>query len=80
MYPWGDARNVSGVASEIPRSEPAPSRARFAVGDEVYSGACRGTVISVAGQYMQIQWDDGEYGPVTYPVDADYLTEKMPWQ
>ena len=53
-----------------------------AVGDTVLSGKCRGTVVSVDGDRMQILWDDAKYGPVTYPVEAEYITKAMPtpWQ
>lgn len=50
----------------------------------VYSGNCRGTVVSVdtASATMAVLWDDngGRYGEITYPLDADYLRKGMPWE
>lgn len=57
MFPWSNA----------------PAKTRFTVDCTVYSGACTGTVVSVDDNYVRIQWSDGEYGPITYPVEADYL-------
>ena len=68
VFPWGDARTV----------------APYAVGDVVYSGADRGTVVSVDGEHgtISVVWDDseGKHGPIIYPADADYLRGKYPWE
>lgn len=70
MFPWGQ-----------PHSESVPPHA---VGSKLYSGASRGTVVSVdadAGT-VSVEWDDGKgkYGPITYPADADYLRKALPWE
>jgi len=71
VFPWSDARAV-----EAPR---------FSVGDVVRAEPydTRGTVVSVDVETctMGVKWDDGD-GPITYPLDATFLTkqEKMPWQ
>lgn len=74
MFPWSDA------PPEISRSDAAS----FAVGDAVYSGHCRGAVVSVDENEnaMGVIWDDsGErYGVITYPIDATYLRKALPWE
>lgn len=67
MFPWGDAPD--------PFQRPA-----WTEGETVYSGASRGTVVSVDETTMGIVWDDGDGGVIVYPVDADYLRKKMPWE
>lgn len=69
MFPWGDA----------PNTNDAPG---YAVGNAVYSGKCRGTVVSVdtATATMGIVWSDGDGGAITYPIDADYLRKALPWE
>lgn len=71
MFPWGDApAEVSGPT--------------YAVGDIVYSGSSRGTVVSLDREQncIGIVWDDsGErYGAITYPLDATYLRKALPWE
>lgn len=55
--------------------------AAYAVGDIVYSGTCRGTVVAVDEATMGIVWSDSDDGkPITYPIDASYLRKAFPWQ
>jgi hypothetical protein len=68
MFPWCDPSE---------HDEPA-----YAVGDTVYSGDCRGTVVAVDEDKatMGVVWSDSDDGkPITYPIDASYLRKKMPW-
>ena len=66
VFPWGDTQAV--VA--------------YAVGDIVYSGGTAGSVVSVDAEArtFAIVWDDGDGGPICYPLDAPYLRKKMPWE
>lgn len=50
------------------------------MGDVVWSGDCRGTVVAVDAEKatVGIVWADGE-SPIIYPMDASYLRKKMPW-
>jgi hypothetical protein len=67
MYPWGNTQTVRTAA--------------YAVGDRIRSGReSVGTVVSLDGEHMQVSWDDGNYGPITYPMDAGYLRKEMPWE
>lgn len=52
----------------------------FDKGDRVYSGDCRGIVISVERDTFAIQWEDGKYGPITYPFPVDFIRKAMPWE
>ena len=84
MFPWGNSHDAGSVARELVPAEPAPTPepAGYAVGDTVYSDACRGTVVSVdaAEATMGIVWSDGDGGAITYPIDATYLRKAMPWE
>ena len=67
MYPWGNTQIV----------QPAP----YAVGDAIYSGRERGTVVAVDAEKatVGVVWEDSDDGkPITYPMDADYLS-RFPW-
>jgi len=64
MFPWGDASTVQA----------------YAVGDAIYSGECRGAVVSVDGRLISVVWSDGDRGEIIYPIDADYLHKGFPWQ
>jgi hypothetical protein len=69
MYPWGDTSTVQ--------------KACFAVGDAIHSGRCRGTVVTMDTDKatMGVVWEDSDDGkPITYPLDADYLSKEFPWQ
>lgn len=70
VFPWRDAHGTLGTTH------------RWGVGSAIYSGSSRGTVISVDAKngVMAIQWDDGSYGPITYPLEADYLRGPLPWE
>ena len=67
MFPWSDA----------PTPEPA-----YAVGETVYSGSSIGTVVSVDAKHgiVSVEWKDVAYGPIKYPIDAECLRKKMPWE
>lgn len=55
----------------------------YAVGDTVYSGDCRGTVVAVDAEKatLGVVWSDSNDGkPITYPMDASYLRKGLPWQ
>lgn len=68
MYPWGNTSTAQAAATH-------------AVGNVVYSGACRGTVVSVDGDTMEIIWDDSDNdSTIRYPIDAPYLRKAMPWE
>ena len=61
--------------------------ARFKVGDVLSSGVDTGRVIKVdaAANTIEVLWDEGEGGTITYPMEASYLVapnemEKMPWE
>lgn len=70
----------AGRGTVFPWGNP-PAAPGYAVGEPVYSGSCRGTVVSVDGDagLMQIVWSDGHH-PITYPLEADYLRKAMPWE
>jgi hypothetical protein len=53
-----------------------------AVGDKVRSGATTGTVVSVDAerQVMQVLWGDADYGPITYPLHAEWIERVFPWE
>lgn len=53
----------------------------YKTGDAVYSGDCRGTVVSVdaANTTISVVWSDGT-GAITYPADATYLRKAFPWE
>ena len=70
MFPWGNAQRTVGAAH------------KWKVGSSVYSGASRGTVVSVdeANGVISVEWLDGDYGPIKYPIDATYLKGPMPWE
>jgi len=70
MFPWGDT----------PAEIPGPDAPAYAVGDAVYSGDCRGTVVSVDADTIAIVWSDGDGGAIIYPVEASYLRKAMPWE
>ena len=72
MFPWSDA----------PAEVLGPNAPSYAVGDAVYSGAERGTVVSVDAEQatMGIVWEDSVYGAITYPLDATYLRKALPWE
>ncbi len=73
MFPWSHA------SAEVSRPDDT-----FRVGDVVFSGACRGTVVSVgdAENAMGVKWDDSgdTYGVITYPMDATYLRKGLLWE
>ncbi len=56
-----------------------PTTTTYTVGDTIYSGDCRGTVVSVGADTMEIVWSDGE-GAITYPIEAEFLYKAWPWQ
>lgn len=69
MFPWGE-----------PPAAPA-----YAVGDIVYSGNSRGTVVHVStivAPLVSVEWDDGKdkYGAIIYPMNAPYLRKALPWE
>lgn len=66
MFPWSDA----------------PTAPDYAVGCGVYSGECRGTVVSVDEEHGQvgIVWSDGDGGVIIYPVEAKFLRKALPWE
>jgi hypothetical protein len=71
MFPWGDASETD------PHHVP-----RYAVGDTIFSGDCRGKVVhvsTVVGRLISVVWDDGD-GEIVYPMDAPYLRPAMPWE
>jgi hypothetical protein len=73
MYPW-----CYPHASESSTTQAA----LYAVGDIVYSGRERGTVVTVDADKatMGVVWEDSDDGkPITYPMDADYLSKEFPW-
>lgn len=51
----------------------------YAVGDVIYSGDCRGVVVTANAGLISVVWEDGE-GEIIYPIDASYLRKKMPWE
>lgn len=67
MYPWGHP--------------PAESIPAYAVGEPIYSGNHRGTVVSVdaGAATMGIIWCDGD-SAINYPIDASYLRKALPWE
>lgn len=71
VFPWGDAQR--------------PEHPSYAVGDIVYSGASRGTVVhasTVIAPVMAVEWDDGKdkYGAIIYPMNATFLRKAFPWE
>lgn len=67
VFPWGDA----------------PAAPSYAVGDAIYSGTCRGTVVSVDAEHntMAVAWSDNEDGgAINYPIEASYLRREFPWE
>lgn len=61
------------------------AQAPYVVGDTVYSGASRGTVVSVDATEvtMGIIWTDSyndELNEITYPLDATYVRKAFPWE
>lgn len=68
MFPWCHSYASTQTAS-------------YAVGDAVYSGECRGTVVAVDADKatMGVIWNDGD-SEITYPMDASYLRKGLPWQ
>jgi hypothetical protein len=74
MFPWCDTQASAHAPEEL---------SAYAVGDAVYSGECRGTVVTVDAEKatMGVVWSDSDDGkPITYPMDASYLRRKMPWE
>lgn len=71
VFPWGHA------LSALNHTDPG-----YAVGGNVYSGTCRGAVVSVdvANATMAVIWSDGDGGKIIYPMDATYLRKAMPWE
>lgn len=69
MLPWGDA------------PEDQHTVYRYAVGDTVCSGDCRGAVVSVDAEQatMGVVWSDGD-GTIVYPTDAEFLRKVFPWE
>ncbi len=68
MFPWSDTQTTEQG---------------YTVGEAIYSGACRGTVVAVDAEKatMGVVWEDSDDGkPITYPIDAPYLQKAMPWQ
>lgn len=56
-----------------------------AVGDTVYSGSSRGTVVhvsTVVAPLVSVEWDDGKdkYGAIVYPMNAPFLRKAFPWE
>lgn len=74
--PWEpDSDGALGVPEDGSR------HAGYAVGSTVYSGDCRGTVVTVGETTMGVVWSDSDDGkPITYPIDAPYLRGAMPWE
>lgn len=73
VFPWSDAQPVEVAA--------------YAVGGTVYSGDCRGAVVSVDAKQgtMGVVWEDAntelDRDPsITYPIDATYLRKALPWE
>lgn len=66
VFPWGDA----------------PTAPAWTVGEPIYSGDSRGTVVSVdpGRATISVEWVGGAYGAITYPADATFLRKKMPWE
>lgn len=73
-------RETGGGRSAVPSWSDAPTARPYAVGERVYSGDCAGTVHAVGSTTFDVAWDDGAYGPITYPMDAGYLRRAMPWE
>lgn len=74
MYPWGDTFEFDIQAHETPK---------YAVGDVLFSGDCRGTVTQVStvvGRLISVVWSDGDGGEIIYPMDAAYLRKALPWE
>lgn len=72
----------NGRDAVFPWSDP-PAAPRFSVGDVVYSGECRGTVVSVdaTAGLISVEWSDSrDGGAIVYPMEADYLRKAMPWE
>lgn len=70
VFPWSDA------------STPLSGQSAYAVGDVVYSGQSRGSVVSLDAEHATISvvWEDGDGGAIIYPTDATYLRRKYPWE
>lgn len=70
MYPWSDApTNPHHIC-------------KYAVGDAIYNGKCRGIVVKVStvvSRLISVVWEDGD-GEIIYPMDAEYLRKAMPWE
>lgn len=67
MFPWSDTQTVQ--------------TSRYAVGDAIVNGAGRGHVVSVdtENRVIEIIWDDADYGPIKYPMDAESVRKEFPW-
>lgn len=55
---------------------------KWRVGSPIYSHDSKGTVVAVdeAAGVISVEWLDGAYGPIKYPIDATYLRGPMPWE
>ena len=70
MFPWCDTQSNEHHVC------------KYAVGDRIYKGQDRGTVVKVStvvGRLISVVWDDGDE-EIIYPMDADYLSRGFPWQ
>lgn len=79
MFPWRDAPNAGTVDSGRHEAQPVA----YVVGQPIYSGDSRGTVVSVdaAAGTLEIVWDDSsDGGRIIYPLDASYLRGPLPWE
>lgn len=74
--------NNDGREAVFPWSDP-PAASDYAVGDAIYSGDCRGTVVhvsTVVAPLISVVWSDGDGGEIIYPMNATYLRKAMPWE
>lgn len=61
------------------------AQAPYVVGDTVYSGASRGTVVHVSdvvAALISVEWDDGKekYGAIIYPAGSTFIRKAFPWE
>lgn len=64
--------------------EPDHHAPAYAVGDAIFSGDCRGTVVhvsTVVARLISVVWSDSkDGGEIIYPMDATYLRKGLPWE
>jgi hypothetical protein len=76
-------QDSDGRDTVFPWSDPPEVEPTYAVGDAIYSGACRGTVVhvsNVVAPLISVVWSDGDGGAIIYPMNASYLRKAMPWE